>query len=394
MWRAGVLDEACFSAELVPSASLCFRCWPAFVLHHHRQYPGVVTGETTNPYPSFLQDRALDFDYDRGKVRGVNLGGWLVLEPWITPSLFAEWSQNEQVKDEYTYTKILGKAEASSRLSKHWNTWITQNDFLEIKQAGLNHVRIPIGYWAIYPVPDEPFVQGQIPILDRAIGWARSAGLKVMIDLHGGEHSILVQVTKSDGAFSAPLSQNGFDNSGRYGPVNWQKGESVDQTLQAISRLTERYAPQQDVVTAIQLLNEPLGSALDLNKIKDFYEKGYEIIRFDRTRMQARDTLVVIHDAFLDFQQYWNGNMNTQSGKRNVMLDTHQYQIFTQDGVNQNPTQHVNSACAIGPRIRSTDKWTVVGEWTGAQTESVFSSLSSHPQIDRPSFPLMISPPN
>ena len=25
-----------------------------------------------------------------GKVRGVNLGGWLVLEPWITPKFFEE----------------------------------------------------------------------------------------------------------------------------------------------------------------------------------------------------------------------------------------------------------------------------------------------------------------
>ena len=25
---------------------------------------------------------------DDGKIRGVNLGGWLLLEPWITPSIF------------------------------------------------------------------------------------------------------------------------------------------------------------------------------------------------------------------------------------------------------------------------------------------------------------------
>jgi hypothetical protein len=23
-----------------------------------------------------------------GKIRGVNLGGWLVMEPWITPKIF------------------------------------------------------------------------------------------------------------------------------------------------------------------------------------------------------------------------------------------------------------------------------------------------------------------
>lgn len=108
------------------------------------------------------------------------------MEPWITPSIFAEWSTNQVVTDEYTYTQTLGKAEALQRLSNHWNTWITQDDFVQIARAGLNHVRIPIGYWAVAPIPGDPYVQGQLSVLDRAIGWAGDAGLKVMLDLHGG----------------------------------------------------------------------------------------------------------------------------------------------------------------------------------------------------------------
>lgn len=30
------------------------------------------------------------FAFGSDKIRGVNLGGWFVLEPWITPSLFEE----------------------------------------------------------------------------------------------------------------------------------------------------------------------------------------------------------------------------------------------------------------------------------------------------------------
>lgn len=93
--------------------------------------------------------------------------------------------------DEYTYTQTLGKAEASSRLTNHWNTWITQDDFTQIQAAGLNHVRIPIGYWALAPVQGDPYVQGQLPVLDKAITWARAANLKVMIDIHGGWSSKL-----------------------------------------------------------------------------------------------------------------------------------------------------------------------------------------------------------
>jgi glucan 1,3-beta-glucosidase len=81
------------------------------------------------------------------------------------------------------------------------------------------------------------------------------------------------------------------------------------------------------------------------------------------------DTAVVIHDAFLDIQSYWNGFMGAGSGINNVILDTHIYQIFSQDEVSMKPCDHVQAACANGPKVAGTDKWLVVGEWTGAQTD-------------------------
>ena len=162
----------------------------------------------------------------------------------------------------------------------------------------------------------------------------------------------------------APGSQNGFDNSGRYGAINWQQGDTVSQTINAIQGLKNRYASATDVVTAIELLNEPLGPAVNLQGVKDFYNNGYQTVRSGNT-----DTAVVIHDAFEDITGYWNGFMNQGSGDYFVMLDTHQYQIFDQGQVSQNPSQHVAAACSFGNKVASTDKWTVVGEWTGAQTE-------------------------
>lgn len=38
--------------------------------------------------PVDIQPRSPPFDYNGQKVRGVNTGGWFVLEPWITPSIF------------------------------------------------------------------------------------------------------------------------------------------------------------------------------------------------------------------------------------------------------------------------------------------------------------------
>jgi hypothetical protein len=136
--------------------------------------------------PRRWKKQGLSFDYNNEKVRGVNLGGWFVLEPWITPSLFEPFTAGNVV-DEYTFTQALGQTAAQNQLEAHWNSWITQDDFNEIASMGLNHVRIPIGYWALNPLPGDPYVQGQLPILDNAIGWARSAGIKVLLDLHGGK---------------------------------------------------------------------------------------------------------------------------------------------------------------------------------------------------------------
>ncbi|MCJ1299167.1 exo-1,3-beta-glucanase [Hypocenomyce scalaris] len=304
---------------------------------------GTIAAPTSRP-----AKRALSFDYQNDIVRGVNLGGWFVLEPWITPSIFSEWATTGRtVVDEYTYSQTLGPTEALSRLSSHWNTWITQDDFNQIGAAGFNHVRIPIGYWAVAPLPGDPYVQGQLPILDQAIGWARNASLKVLIDLHG-----------------APGSQNGFDNSGRYGPVDWQQGNTVNETLNAIQGLAERYTNQTDVVTAIELLNEPLDSSINMDELKTFYLNGYGVVRDSNS-----DTAVTIHDAFENIDTYWNGFMNAQSGCTNVILDTHQYQVFSQAQVSETLTEHISSACALGPQLAGTDKWTIVGEWSGAQTD-------------------------
>jgi glucan 1,3-beta-glucosidase len=72
-------------------------------------------------------------------------------------------------------------------LSQHWNSFITPGDLNAIAAAGMNHVRIPIGYWSVIPIDGEPFVQGAYDKLGQALDWAGSAGLKVMIDLHGGK---------------------------------------------------------------------------------------------------------------------------------------------------------------------------------------------------------------
>ncbi|KAF2748366.1 glycoside hydrolase family 5 protein [Sporormia fimetaria CBS 119925] len=295
-----------------------------------------LLGLGSHASPVTHQRRDLKFDYSSQKVRGVNLGGWFVLEPWITPSMF----EDTDAVDEYTLTQILGKDAAYSKLSQHWNSFITQDDFGQIAAAGLNHVRIPIGYWSVVPIDGDPYVQGAYDKFGQALDWAQSAGLKVMIDLHG-----------------APGSQNGFDNSGRYGQIEWTQGDSVDHTIKVLNKIRDDHAGHP-AVSAIQLLNEPLGPNLNMDTVRQFYMDGWG-------NLKDSNVAIVIHDAFQGVGSWGSWG----EGMWNLMLDTHHYEIFDNGQVAMSPDEHVKMACDFGNQMASTGKWTISGEWTGAITD-------------------------
>ncbi|KAF8634880.1 hypothetical protein AX15_000634 [Amanita polypyramis BW_CC] len=104
---------------------------------------------------------AWGFPYGSQKVRGVNLGGWLVLEPWITPSIFDN-TGDTRIVDEWTFGLYQDSTTALNTLKNHWNTWITESDFAAIAAAGSPQPRA-IANWilglrsrirrAIYPRP-------------------------------------------------------------------------------------------------------------------------------------------------------------------------------------------------------------------------------------------------
>ena len=137
-----------------------------------------------------------------------------------------------------------------------------------------------------------------------------------MIDLHGG-----------------PGSQNGYDNSGHNGTVGWGTGNTVADTRVVIQQIANKYArpSYQDVVVAIQLLNEPLASKISggTDVVVQFSKDGYGDVR------DVSDTPVVIHDAF---QQgtFWNGIL-TAPDAQGVIIDHHEYQIFTDELVGLSP---------------------------------------------------------
>lgn len=161
--------------------------------------------------------------------------------------------------------------------------------------------------------------------LDAAIDWARITGLKVVIDLHG-----------------APKSQNGFDHSGHKASAPaWGDADSLSYTHAALRVLEQKYAvpSMQDVVVAIQPLNEPFLQKLDLNMVRQFYRDAFYNLR------EISDTPALLHDGFYD-PAWMNGFLTPQdNGAQGVIVDHHEYQIFDSGLVAMSVDQHVNLMC-------------------------------------------------
>ncbi|KAK9367058.1 glycoside hydrolase superfamily [Lipomyces kononenkoae] len=293
--------------------------------------------------------RWLNFGYGLGeKVRGVNIGGWLVLEPYINLSLFKQFPAHHIPVDEYHFCRYLGKKECLRQLKRHWATWVTEKDFAQMAAAGLNHVRMPVGYWAFSLLEGDPYVQGQLPYLDRALRWARKYGLKVWIDIHG-----------------LPGSQNGFDNSGLRDSYAWQTDSNMDASLSIMEAMITRYAAPHwnDVVTAVQPVNEPLGPVLDRSKIEAYYDYSYYELR----NVVDSDICLALHDAFYP-QTSWNSFLQYPK-YYHVILDHHAYQVFSPGEVARDQAAHLAQTCVEGQNILATSLWTVVGEWSAALTD-------------------------
>ncbi|EJD55088.1 glycoside hydrolase family 5 protein [Auricularia subglabra TFB-10046 SS5] len=126
------------------------------------------------------------------KIYGVNIGNWLVMEPWMMRDEWASMGGEECadcsqcIGSESALAKTLGN-ETDSVFQKHWETWFNQADIDRIKAAGLNTVRIPLGYWLVEPLVDrstEYYGRGGLTILKTRLRAMKAAGLHVILDHH------------------------------------------------------------------------------------------------------------------------------------------------------------------------------------------------------------------
>lgn len=285
-------------------------------------------------------------------VRGVNIGGWLVMERFITPYAFAlttchlrgefclypgQDGNNNNNNDPFPicdmyhckpvqflsatgeldypvdmYT-MLGafhdKLTAKRWLEHHWEHFVTISDVKTLYEAGVTHVRVPLPFWIRGDIQDdEPWVDGGWLYFVRFVSWCRQYNIQVWPDIH-----------------TAPSSQNGFDNSGQLlpGPTcsNWgNSDEHIERTLKAVQDISQAIMDDGlgDVVTGFGTLNEPFVDCSD-QVLRDYNEKALKILR----TVMGPKINVYVGDLFNStrFADGWW----TEKEYQNTYLDSHYY---------------------------------------------------------------------
>lgn len=313
------------------------------------------------------------------KIKGVNLGNWLVLEKWMLPEMF----EGTGAEDEVWLNRKMNPAELKEKMKEHRDTFITEQDFAFIKEQGIWLLRIPVPYFIF---GDRPPFNGCVEYLDKAFDWAEKYGLQILIDLH-----------------TVPGSQNGYDNGGLTGVCKWCKNpEEVEFALTVLERLAKRYG-QREGLYGIEALNEPIsflvyatapstGKAVDKEEAKgsgyvplpfleNFYRNAYRRLR----KILPENKTIVFHDGFR--LRHW-GKFFRKEHMKNVVLDTHIYIFAMESFVPIHMPWvyqiYIKSQQRLIERIQR-DVPVVVGEWCicNKYAEKAVSGKSAEESSDR-----------
>ncbi|KAI0630905.1 glycoside hydrolase family 5 protein [Trametes polyzona] len=208
------------------------------------------------------------------KIYGVNLGGWLVLEPWMLP---AEWASmggescgtcTDCIGSEFALVQANPK-NADRLFEKHWSTWFTQDDVNQLRAAGINTVRIPLGYWILERLVDrktEFYPRGGIRHLQRGLQMLKDAGIQAILDHHAPPG-----VQTPNQSFTGHCTTD----VEFYTEYNYHRALVWTAVMTALSHLDPAFGS----VFAIEAVNEPIMDANQTPGYGDFQKNFVQVIR-------------------------------------------------------------------------------------------------------------------
>jgi aryl-phospho-beta-D-glucosidase BglC (GH1 family) len=171
------------------------------------------------------------------KLRGVDLGGWLLWEGWIWGgdlSLFHFWGQSQSSIEE-RLAEAAGVEEACRFRQDVRDRFITEADIAAIAEEGFNVVRVPLNHrdFACHGAPGWA-------VVDRLLGWCEAHHVYAVLELH-----------------SAPGGQTKFFISDPEETLLWDSDEAKERTVAVWRAIAKRYAGRA-IVAGYDLLGEPM----------------------------------------------------------------------------------------------------------------------------------------
>jgi len=286
--------------------------------------------------------------------RGVNLGGWLLLEPGPSFELFQQFAnqRGQTARCEWQLLQHmrskLGQQKTAEVLEAHRNTFLTEEDFHQIRSKGFNSVRIPFGYWVVTgPSHGDPYLGPALEFLDRALTWCKNAHLQVLLDLHG-----------------APGGESGETPCGReWKDWRWEQWR-FEESLQALKIVARRYRGHP-AVSGIAVCNEP-SEKVPADVLCQFYEQAIQAIR--SCGMGPEDVSIVLPvyrtERLDEIWRLWNKTFDGFARHANVAFDLHLYHCFGAWWQRQGLNSHLRMTKRDRKLLRRVPA--VVGEWSCA----------------------------
>jgi endoglucanase len=237
------------------------------------------------------------------QLTGVNLGGWLVMEPWMTPA------DSGGLPDTYSIIQELdsrfGVAEEQSLILTYQQSWITAQDLVNIKNAGFNAVRVPVWWGNFYPianVSNSSWRSDAFTELDWLVNQCSSLGIYVIIDMHG---VVGGQSTSDD---------TGQENQNQY----WTNDNDQGNTAYMWWQIANHYNGNP-TVAGYDLINEPDGAPSNTAVI-NAYASLYSSVR-----SADPNHMIFIEGTWGN----WDWSMlpsPASEGWTNVVYEMHEYQ--------------------------------------------------------------------
>jgi glucan 1,3-beta-glucosidase len=219
---------------------------------------------TTESFSMLRQNGTIWVNEEGQKVslRGINLGNWLAMEMWMFGGEEALGAGViDQCTLEQTLTERFGEDEKQRLLTLHRDSWLTEQDWDLMQDAGFNLIRVPFLYDLLENESQPMTLRDDAwHYLDWAVGMAKARNMYVVLDLHGAAGR------QGEEQHSGCAGQN----------MLWESEEFQARTAWLWQQIATKYK-DEPAVAGYGLLNEPWGT--DSETLKDLVVDLYQAVR-------------------------------------------------------------------------------------------------------------------